>query len=200
MTADELRETLGVKVRAFQIRWKNEFAQPYAKDHVATPEQVARMNELYSKRPKQPAEKRIARRTIEPKRIVAKKSWADSIPGATTRQKAFNATCIAIVIGHAAFIWFDCASLWSAPGFIAGMIAFLIIFAALLIATDPTRGRTSGNAVTFAIIVDLLASVAHYQTFQQWNNQSPILSACVAAFVCICSAVAIGIYRDEKRD
>ena len=38
MTADELREMLGVKVRAFQIRWKNEFAQPYAKDQVATTE------------------------------------------------------------------------------------------------------------------------------------------------------------------
>ena len=157
------------------------------------------MNALYSKQPKQPSEKRIAR-IIEQKKVVVKKSWADSIPGETIQEKAFNALCFGVVIGHAGFIWFDCASLWSAPGFIAGLIAFMTICIAFILANNKTRIRTSGTAMPFAIIVDMLAFFVHYPTFEQWNGGNEILGKAVAAFVCACSAMALYIYRDEKLD
>lgn len=125
---------------------------------------------------------------------------ADTFTIARLRGIVFDATCIAIVVGHAGLIWYDCVSQWGTPGLIGGSIAFLIVMAALLISTDATRVRTSGNALWFVFFVDAAAWFVHYPTFSAGASIGNIETGAFAAFLCLFSWLALYLYRDSKID
>lgn len=116
------------------------------------------------------------------------------------RSITFDVTCISIVVGHAALIWYDCASQWGTPGLIGGSIAFLIVMAALLVSTDSSRVRTSQSALWFVFVVDAAAWNVHYPTFRQYADIGDIQTGAFAAFLCLFSWVALYLYRDSKID
>lgn len=119
---------------------------------------------------------------------------------AALRNIVFDITCIAIVVGHAALIWYDCTSQWGTPGLIGGSIAFLIVMAALLVSTDASRVRTSASALWFVFFVDAAAWFVHFPTFQQYADIGDIETGAFAAFLCLFSWVALYLYRDSKID
>jgi len=116
------------------------------------------------------------------------------------RRAAFDLTCISIVFGHAVLIWYDCAAMWGTPGLIAGGIAFLVVLATLLIATDNTRERTSETALWVVFLIDVSAWWIHYPTFLRSANIGEVQTGALAALLCAFSFAALYIYRDSKID
>lgn len=116
------------------------------------------------------------------------------------RRAAFDIVCILITVAHAGLIWYDCSSLWSAPGLIGGGMAFLIVIAAVLICTDNTRGRTSEAALWVVGLVDAAAWFVHFPTFQRSAQIGDIQTGALCGFICIFSFAALYLYRDSKID
>ena len=106
---------------------------------------------------------------------------------------------LSVVLGHAGLIWYDCGALWNEPGTIGGGVAFLIILAAVLLATDETRIRTSGTALWFVFLIDICAWWVHFPTFQR-IGVSDVITGCFCAFLCACSWAALYLYRDKNID
>jgi len=122
---------------------------------------------------------------------------------ATTRNYrgvALDALLIGIVIGHAGLIWYDCGVQWQTPGIIGGGLAFAIILAALILASDSTKSRTSEAALYFVLLVDGAAWWVHYPTFQQYAGIGNTETGMFAGFLCLCSWFALFLFRDSKID
>lgn len=115
------------------------------------------------------------------------------------RAFALDAILIGVVLGHAVLIWYDCAIQWETPGTIGGGLAFAIVAAALLLATDETRVRTSAAALWFVLCVDIAAWWVHYPTFQRPGVPDEITGV-FALFLCAASWVALYLYRDKNID
>lgn len=117
----------------------------------------------------------------------------------TFRAFALDAILVSVVAGHALLIWYDCAIQWGTPGTIGGGLAFAIVLAALLLATDETRARTSGAALYFVLCVDIAAWWVHFPTFQRPGVPDEITGV-FAGFLCAASWVALYLYRDKNID
>ena len=113
------------------------------------------------------------------------------------RAFALDAILVTIVVGHAGLIWYDCAIQWATPGTIGGGIAFSIVLAAVLLATDETRIRTSQSALYFVFLVDACAWFVHVPTFQTAGVPDEMTWA-FAGFLCATSWVALFLYRDKN--
>jgi hypothetical protein len=121
-------------------------------------------------------------------------------PAINWRGIAFDIVAVGIVIAHAGLIWFDCVQLWGLPGGIAGGIAFMVVLLTLLVSSDPSRGRTSGNALVFAGIIDVCAWWVHYPAFKHYAAAPDWLTGCICAVVCAASFAALYLFRDIKID
>jgi len=121
-------------------------------------------------------------------------------PAINWRGIAFDVVAVGIVIAHAGLIWFDCVQLWGLPGGIAGGIAFMVVLLTLLVSSDPSRGRTSGNALAFAGIIDVCAWWVHYPAFKHYAAAPDWLTGCICAVVCAASFAALYLFRDIKID
>ena len=104
-----------------------------------------------------------------------------------------------VVLLHGALIWYDCAVLWDVPGQIGGGAVFVVVFAALLLASDSTLPRTSGNALAFMAIVDFAAWKVHFEVFKT-PVVSDAITGSLCAFICASSFVALYLFRDSKLD
>lgn len=118
------------------------------------------------------------------------------------RRFTFNAVCLAIVLGHAALIWYDCAALWQTAGQIGGGLAFLFVVCCVLLATDATRVRTSAAALWIVAGVDIAAWWVHYPVFTRQMTAYDIKAetGVLCAVICALSFFALVLYRDEKID
>ena len=105
-----------------------------------------------------------------------------------------------IVLGHAFLIWYDCAVQWDTPGIIGGCLAFCIVLAALLLAADKTRVRTSDTALWFVALVDCLAVFVHYPTFSYNARIGDIQTWVLSVFLASVSWVALYLFRDYNQD
>lgn len=119
--------------------------------------------------------------------------------GSDIRRAAWNVLLIAVVVGHTALIWYDCAEMWHTPGLIGGGIVFAIVCAALLLASDPTRTRSSASALWFVFFVDAAAGVVHFLTFRT-PEVDDVITGVLCAFLCASSFWALYLYRDVKID
>ena len=132
-----------------------------------------------------------------PKEEKKSKTFREYLDG--VRSVALDATLIGIVAGHAGLIWYDCAAQWGVPGIIGGGLAFAVVIAALLLATDETRVRTSGSALYFVLLVDIAAWWVHSLTLQSAAVPDEITGV-FAGFLCAASWVALYLYRDKNID
>lgn len=117
----------------------------------------------------------------------------------TVRRFLISALLFLVVILHGALIWYDCGALWGVPGAIGGGAVFAMVFAALLLASDATLPRTSGNALAFMFFVDCAAWKVHYEVFKTPVVENYI-TASLCAFICASSFVALWLFRDSKLD
>jgi hypothetical protein len=132
--------------------------------------------------------------TKEEKKSKTFREYLDGV-----RPVALDAILIGIVAGHAGLICYDCAALWGVPGIIGGGLSFAVVIAALLLATDETRVRTSGSALYFVLFVDIAAWWVHFPTFQSAAVPDEITGV-FAGFLCAASWVALYLYRDKNID
>lgn len=196
ITCEELRQKMGVKLRTWQARWKSRIGTPYNSSATLTANE-AQLMQSGNKQRVAPCstgavEKQTPTSRHRQEKTVVRKNKIDAL-------QAFNMICVSGVIAHAILVWFDCATLWSVPGFIGGCVAFLIIVSAVLL-TLTDRNRTASTAVSIAVMVDLLAWFVHYPTFVKYANVDNTTSACFAAFLCLGSASLIYLFKDGRAD
>ena len=152
-----------------------------------------------------PAKSRIKNKRVSNVRPSVKEPAADINPKlrwpdiAVIRRTALDVLLIGIVIGHAALIWYDCAALWGEPGQIGGGLAFGIILAAVMFATDPAKNITSQYALFLALLVDAAAYWVHFPTFQTYSVPDAITSV-LCVFLCAMSFGALFLYRHQKNN
>lgn len=116
------------------------------------------------------------------------------------RNAAVSLLLIGVVIGHSGLVWYDCADRWSVPGAIGGGVVFLIVLAALLLASDETKPRTSEAAMWFVFITDFAAWFVHFPVFRDRAQIGNIETGMFAGFLCACSFAALYLFRDSKLD
>jgi len=115
------------------------------------------------------------------------------------RRFLISALLFTVVVMHGLLIWYDCAVLWDIPGQIGGGTVFIVVLAALLLASDATLPRTSGNALAFIFFVDCAAWKVHFEVFKTPVVDN-ILTGSLCAFICAASFIALYLFRDSKLD
>lgn len=115
------------------------------------------------------------------------------------RRFTISMLLFAVVVAHGLLIWYDCAILWGVPGQIGGGTVFIVVLAALLLASDSTLPRTSGNALAFIFFVDCAAWKVHYEVFKTPVVEN-IVTGSLCAFICAASFIALYLFRDSKLD
>ena len=115
------------------------------------------------------------------------------------RRLTLDTILIGIVTGHAGLIWYDCAVLWDTPGSIGGGLAFFIIVAAVMLATDPSKNISSQWGLFLALLVDAGAGWVHYPVFRNYRVSDDITLALVV-FLCAMSFGALFLYRHQKNN
>ncbi len=149
-------------------------------------------------------EKRLKITRAVSARIVpaVSESVVQEVPTVNVRNllsSARSGLLLALVIGHAGLVWYDCATLWGVPGLIGGGLVFGIVLAAVMFAADPSLPRTSGWAMWFVALVDAAAFWVHKPVFMEYGQSASITNA-LCIFVCACSFVALYLFRDSKLD
>ena len=213
-TAEELAKQEGVSVDAIRARWNAQFREkPFDRFREMTPDELreiarkdsAKISPFVSRKNSAKRTKRV-NSTLPPapeakaSPVAApkeRKTFRENMD--TFRAFALDAILVSVVAGHALLIWYDCAIQWETPGTIGGGLAFAIVAAALLLATDETRARTSGAALYFVLCVDIAAWWVHYPTFQRPGVPDEITGV-FAGFLCAASWVALYLYRDKNID
>ena len=115
------------------------------------------------------------------------------------RRFTISALLFAVVVMHGLLIWYDCAVLWDIPGQIGGATVFIVVLAALLLASDATLPRTSGNALAFIFFVDCAAWKVHFEVFKTPVVDN-VVTGSLCAFICAASFIALYLFRDSKLD
>jgi len=117
-----------------------------------------------------------------------------------TRSNAIDTLLVSVIVGHSALVWYDCGQMWGMPGAIGGGVTFLIVLAALLLASDETKPRTSNTALWFIFLIDVAAWRVHFLTFKKYADIGSVETGMFAGFLCACSFAALYIFRDSKLD
>jgi len=115
------------------------------------------------------------------------------------RRFLISALLFTVVVMHGLLIWYDCAVLWDIPGKIGGGTVFIVVLAALLLASDSTLPRTSGNALAFIFFVDCAAWKVHFEVFKTPVVDN-VVTGSLCAFICAASFIALYLFRDSKLD
>lgn len=202
ITAKDIAKKEGVNIATIRHRWNAAFAKgTFNQNATLSPEQVAAISRNFS----QAIAKPIKQKPIVNKPVPAAKSepparqkikWP-AFP--EIRTAAINILLFGAVIAHAGLIWFDCSELWGIAGQIGGGAVFMVLLAALLLASDSSLPRTSGNAMAFVFFVDCAAWKVHYEVFKTPLVDNVITGA-LCAFICASSFVALWVFRDSKLD
>jgi hypothetical protein len=200
LTVQDWCETSGVKLDALRIAFPKIGIADFAKTRPLSHEDI-RAIESYPFRKKmgggqvrekreKPAIQSVARAMSPSPRF----SWPSygQVKGLT-----IGALLIAGVVSHAILVWYDCALLWGIPGQIGGAGMFAIVVAAVLLASDPEKFSTSGDALAFVFFVDCAAWFVHYEVFKT-PIVSNIITGSLCAFICAASFFALYLYRQFK--
>jgi len=114
------------------------------------------------------------------------------------RNAVVSLLLITVVIGHAGLVWYDTGQMWGMPGVIGGAVTFAVVLAAVLLASDASKNRTSSSALWFVALIDAAAFFVHVPTFEKYADIGPIETRAFASFLCGCSFVALYLFRDSK--
>lgn len=201
ITAKDIAKLEKVNIATIRHRWNAAFAKgTFNQNAPLSPEQVAAISRNSSQ-----AIAKTIQQPIVHKPVPAAKSepparqkikWP-AFP--EIRTAAINILLFGAVIAHAGLIWFDCSELWGIAGQIGGGAVFMVLLAALLLASDSNLPRTSGNAMAFVFFVDCAAWKVHYEVFKTPLVDNVITGA-LCAFICASSFVALWVFRDSKLD
>lgn len=145
-----------------------------------------------------PQEKRAAKAAQPAPVAEAEADWQMPSFG-QIRAAMLDCLLIAIAIGHAGLIWYDCAALWSVPGIIGGGLAFGIVLATVMLATDPTKNVTSQYALIFALVVDAGAFWVHRPVFEQYDAPETVTTV-LCGFLPAMSWAVLFLYRHLKNN
>lgn len=117
----------------------------------------------------------------------------------TILRAAVSVILIAIVICHAALIWYDCAILWDMAGKIGGGAVFLVVLAAVLLAADTGKVYTAESALAFVFFVDVAAWWVHYPVFRT-PLVSDTITGVLCGFLCATSFAALYLFKSKNNE
>lgn len=221
ITAKDIAKKQNVDIATIRLRWNANFEKgTFDSNRELSPEQVeilsrSKREKKTAPAPAKPATSKQIIRTDSPIPVHqpapaventpapgrAKFAWP-SIKLPTfhqVRRFTISALLFAVVVMHGLLIWYDCAVLWDIPGQIGGATVFIVVLAALLLASDATLPRTSGNALAFIFFVDCAAWKVHFEVFKTPVVDN-IVTGSLCAFICAASFIALYLFRDSKLD
>ena len=206
ITLAELAEKSGGKYDTFYRKAKREFpAEIWTADSVLLPEHIAVL------RPRKSGGSARKKSTFNPQRqstppapenpeTAPARTFFDrlkSITSAQIRTALFNILAVGVVVGHGVLIWVECSQLWGMVGAIGGGVVFTVVLLAVLLASDPSKNRTSAYALWFMACVDTAAFWVHYPSFKTYSV-SDAVTVGVCVFICACSFIALVLFQDSK--
>lgn len=223
-TIRELCDELGVKYDTMRIAWRRNGLENFDQHRHATPEELSAMKAYYAKNLKVKTQSRSAKKTdenatsvreqqreksvlipiapvvskVSPPALVSAQNF--TLPAlADVRRFALDIILIGLVVGHAGLIWYDCSQLWAVPGQVGGGLAFFIVVAALMLATDPSKNITSQIALTLVFLIDFAAWFVHRPVFESYRADGTVTDV-LCGFLCGMSFGALLIYRHQKNN
>ena len=216
VTAKDIAKSEGVNIATIRFRWNKAFAKgTFDSNRELSQDEVAAISQQTKGRAAKPAKPAPRKAPISEQHPATVHPTPAPASGVSTpapgwakmawptlhevRRFLISALLFVVVILHGALIWYDCGALWGVPGAIGGGAVFAIVFAALLLASDDTLPRTSGNALAFMFFVDCAAWKVHYEVFKTPVVENYI-TASLCAFICASSFVALWLFRDSKLD
>lgn len=107
-----------------------------------------------------------------------------------------------IVVGHGALIWYDCALLWYAPGFIAGLVVFLMIVFGMLVMATKGMKEVAETMTWVVWTLEGAAIFVHVPSFTANASQAyarglgELHTWLLSAIICICSIAATYAYKE----
>lgn len=219
ITAKDIAKREKVDIATIRLRWNANFGKgTFDSNRELSPEQVEILSR--SKRAGKEVKPRETKTIIRTNETISVNQPAPAIieamppaPGRAKRQwpaikwptfhhvRRFTISLLlfAVVVAHGLLIWYDCAILWGVPGQIGGGTVFIVVLAALLLASDATLPRTSGNALAFIFFVDCAAWKVHYEVFKTPMVDN-IVTGSLCGFICAASFIALYLFRDSKLD
>lgn len=202
MTLQELAEKSGGKYDTIWRKAKREFPGTSWTADTEVPPEIARVlvpsksgkgrRKKQFTKPSPPAPKGQEYGASAPARIT----WPKA---AQIRTALFNTLSVGVVVGHGALIWVECSELWETVGFFGGLVVFMVVLLAVLLASDPSKNRTSYYALWFMFCVDTAAYWVHYPSFVNYSVGDSVRTG-VCIFICACSFMALLLFRDSKLD
>ena len=213
ITAKDIAKMYGVSSRTVNNWWNENFAgQEFDVNAKVSPERVAKMTAGKAKKGSAISAKR-PRNNFNPQRHKplppapdktgdgnSARTFFDrikSITAAQIRTALFNILAVGVVVGHGVLIWVECSQLWGMVGAIGGGVVFTVVLLAVLLASDPSKNRTSTYALWFMACVDTAAFWVHYPSFKTYSV-SDAVTVGVCVFICACSFVALVLFQDSK--
>lgn len=204
LTAKDLAKKWGKTTRTINGWWNETFREiEFDVNAKISPERINALREKYIKgkakngakkipKPLPPAEEGREYGGPAPSRIT----WPNA---AQIRSALFNILAVGVVVGHGALIWVECSELWGLVGFFGGLVVFMVVLLAVLLASDPSKNRTSSYALWFMLVVDSAAYWVHYPSFVNYSVSDSVRTG-ICIFICACSFMALLLFRDSKLD
>lgn len=203
LTIKEWCEKSGVSPDALRMAFPKIGLSNFAQSRELSPAEISMLDEFPFRRRKEksvvvtsaiPKEKpRTVSEAVRP--LSAKDQRQPILP--RLKNWTIGGLLVSGVISHAFLVWYDCAQLWGTPGFIGGLGMFLIAVAAVLLASDPDKFGTSGDALVFIFFVDAAAYFVHYEVFKA-PVVSNLITGALCGFICGASFFALYLYRQFK--
>ena len=174
ITANDLAQKLGKGVDGIRIKYSRLFAEGHPlfvagfdRHAPLSPEQIQIL--APEKRGQKASIPKAGKKTGEPT-FRPQPSLSES--PLTWKAWVFIACAFVLVIGHAALIWFDMATLWAMPGKIGGGIAFLFIFSGMILMSERSEKMVliRENMLWAIGTLEALAVVVHHAAF--YHNAS----------------------------
>lgn len=195
LTCETWYETNGVKYDAFRMAFRELGLENFSKKRVLTSEELSRI-EAYpfrkkknSRAAKQPAKKS---QTVSPP--TAKEQPAETPAPSRFKLPTFtiNDFLALAIYGHTALVWYEVASIFALPGFLAGVVLFAMKHTATTLVKDEKRNAIHSDVLGVAFVLDALAVFPHYTVFvdalperyaQQMGAEGTFWAALVLAIV-----------------
>lgn len=198
----------GISYDAFRMAFRSLGLKNFGKKRVLTVAELSQIENYPFRKQKdkpKPKENKTPRTyTVEPSapekpKVETGRAKFEWPTASKVRAVAFNIIAVGVVVGHGALIWYECNKLWGGVGFFGGLVVFMVVLLAVLLASDPSKNRTSSYALWFMACVDTAAYWVHYPSFVNYSIDDAVrMGVCI--FICACSFIALLLFRDYKLD
>lgn len=199
ITCEKWCEENGVTTDALRVAFPKIGLDNFAKVRTLSPDEVARIS-AYPFRKKntgdkpKSAAKQPAKKSHDSQTVSPSPDKAQEAPGRGFSWPRFsiNDFLALAIYGHTALVWYEVATIFALPGFLAGVVLFAMKHTATTLVKDEKRNAIHSDVLGVAFVLDALAVFPHYTVFiealpdryaQQMGTEGTFWAALILAIV-----------------